>query len=303
MNLARPFLATVAVAALLVGATLSSVSSQASVSLQALIPDCQVLLIDDVDVPAEAPGRLLAMNVREGGRIEQGMLAAQIDDREPLLQKVAAELERDVAHARANDDIEVRYSIKASEVAAAELNRSLEINRRNAGSVPAAEIKRQQLERTRAELQIDRSRLDLKVAELTANVQNAAVQAADDAILRRRILVPFDGQVLQIYRQPGEWVAVGEPVLRVVRLDRLRVDGFIEARDFNVSEIANRPVTVEVELARGRKEQFRGRVVSVNPIVQAGNRYRVRAEVENRVEEDQWLLNPGAMASMVVHLQ
>jgi macrolide-specific efflux system membrane fusion protein len=152
-------------------------------------------------------------------------------------------------------------------------------------------------------LQIDRSRLDLKVAEMTANVQNAAVQAAEDAILRRRILVPFNGQVLQIYRQTGEWVALGEPVLRVARLDRLRVDGFINGSDYNVSELVNRPVTVEVELARGRKKQFRGRVVFVNPLVQAGNRYRVRAEVENRVEEEQWLLNPGAMATMVIHLQ
>jgi multidrug efflux pump subunit AcrA (membrane-fusion protein) len=297
MNLVKPFLVAAALAVPLAGVTLSSDSSQA------IVPDCQVLLINDVDVPAEAPGRLLEMNVTEGGRIEKGMLAAQIDDREPLLQKVAAQLERDAAHARANDDIEVRYSIKAFEVAEAELNRSLEINRRNAGSIPAAEIKRQQLERTRAELQIDRSRLDLKVAEMTANVQNAAVQAADDAILRRRILVPFNGQVLQIYRQTGEWVAVGEPVLRVVRLDRLRVDGFIDGLELNVAEIANRPVTVEVELARGRKEQFRGQVVFVNPLVQAGARYRVRAEVENRVEDEQWLLNPGAMAKMVIHLR
>ncbi|MBP90532.1 MAG: hypothetical protein CMJ64_28125 [Planctomycetaceae bacterium] len=297
MNLAKTLLVVAALAAPLAGVTLSSDSSQA------IVPDCQVLLIDDVDMPAEAPGRLLAMNVTEGVQIEQGMLAAQIDDREPLLQKVAAELERDAAHARADDDIEVRYSVKAFEVAEAELNRSLDINRRNAGAIPASEIKRQQLERTRAELQIDRSRLDLKVAEMTANVQNAAVQAAEDAILRRRILVPFNGQVLQIYRQTGEWVALGEPVLRVARLDRLRVDGFINGSDYNVSELVNRPVTVEVELARGRKKQFRGRVVFVNPLVQAGNRYRVRAEVENRVEEEQWLLNPGAMATMVIHLQ
>lgn len=297
MQVAKPLLIAALIAVPLASVTFSSDSTQA------VVPLCQVMLIHDVDVPAESAGRLLAVNVTEGNRIEKGMLAAQIEDREALLQKVAAELERDAAQARADDDIEVRYSIKAFEVADAELNRSLEINSRNAGSVPAAEVKRQQLERTRAELQIDRSRLDLRVAGMTANVQNAAVQAADDAILRRRILAPFNGQVIQVYRQAGEWVAAGEPVVRVVQLDRLRVDGFINGSNYNVSEIANRPVTIEVELARGRKERFQGKVVFVNPMVQAGNRYRVRAEVENRVEQDQWLLNPGSTATMVIHLQ
>lgn len=297
MQFIKPILIAGVLLAPFTAATMSSDSSQA------FVPHCQVLLIHDVEVPAEMPGRLLAMNVTEGNYIEKGMLAAQIDDREALLQKVAAELERDAAQARANDNIEVRYSIKAFEVAESKLKGSLDINSRNAGAIPATQIKQEQLERTRAELQIDRSRLDLKVAQMTADVQNAAVQASDDAILRRRILAPFDGQVLQVYRQAGEWVAAGEPVFRIVNLDRLRVDGFIEGSEYNVADIINRPVTVEVELARGRKEQFRGRVVFVNPLVQAGGRYRVRAEVENRLEQEQWLLNPGATATMVIHLQ
>jgi len=296
MHLIKPLLLVGVLAAPFATATLSSDSSQA------FVPHCQVLLIHDVEVPAEMPGRLVAMNVTEGNYVEEGLLTAQIDDREALLQKVAAELERDAAQARADDDIEVRYSIKAFEVANSKLKGSLDINSRNAGSIPATQIKQEQLERTRAELQIDRSRLDLKVAQMTADVQNAAVQAADDAILRRRILAPFEGQVVQVHRQAGEWVAAGEPVLRIVQLDRLRVDGFIERSEYNVAEIADRPVTIEVELARGRREQFRGRVVFVNPLVQAGGRYRVHAEVENRREDDQWLLNPGATATMLIHL-
>ena len=85
--------------------------------------------------------------------------------------------------------------------------------------------------------------------------------------------------------------------------DRLRVDGFVSGNDYAASEIANRPVTIEIELARGRKEAFQGRVVFVNPLVQAGNRFRVSAEVQNRQEEGQWLLNPRSTATMTIHLQ
>jgi len=272
-------------------------------SNRAVLSHCQVLLINDVDVPAEEAGRLLAVNAKEGDHVEKDSLVAQINNKQALLSKVAAELERDAAQTRADDDIEVRYSIKSFELAEDELNRADDINRRSPGTVPATEIRRKQLERTRAELQIDRSRLDLKVAQMTADVQNAAVQAAEDSIQRRRIVAPFSGQVVQVYRQSNEWVNIGEPVLRVVQMDRLYVDGFISGTEYSVVDIADRPVTVEIALARGRKETFKGQVVFVNPIVQAGNRYRVRAEVENRQEKNQWLLNPGSTATMVIHLQ
>jgi len=272
-------------------------------SNQALVPNCQVLLIHDVELSAEEAGKLTAVDVTEGMHVEQGAVIAQIDDSRALLDRDSAELELDAAQARADDDIEVRYAIKSFELADAELNQDLEINKRSPGTVPVAEVRRKELARTRANLQIDRSRLDLKVARMTADVQRAAVKAAEESVLRCQILAPFDGQVLQVLRQANEWVNVGEPVVRVIQMDRLRVDGFVNGAEYNVAEIATRPVTVEVELARGRKERFRGQIVFVNPLIQAGNRYRVRAEVENRQEQGHWLLNPGSTVTMVIHLQ
>ena len=288
---------------LLAAAPVSSGYPSSSSSSTAVIPHCQVLLIKDVDVSAAEAGRLVDVQVSEGDHIQQGTLVAQLDDRQAVLEKIAAELERDAAQTRAEDDIEVRYAIKSFELADAELTQDQEVNRQSPGTVPLTEIRRKQLAVTRADLQIDRSRLDLKISQMTAAVQNAAVQAADEKIRRRQLLAPFDGTVIQVHRQTSEWVNAGEPVMRVVQLNQLRVDGFISGDDYTVAEIANRPVTVEIELARGRKEQFTGRVVFINPLVQAGNRFRVSAEVENRQEQGQWLLNPGAEATMAIHLE
>ncbi|HRX82608.1 MAG TPA: hypothetical protein P5307_26255, partial [Pirellulaceae bacterium] len=119
-------------------------------SNRAVLSHCQVLLINDVDVPAEEAGRLLAVNAKEGDHVEKDSLVAQINNKQALLSKVAAELERDAAQTRADDDIEVRYSIKSFELAEDELNRADDINRRSPGTVPATEIRRKQLERTRA---------------------------------------------------------------------------------------------------------------------------------------------------------
>jgi macrolide-specific efflux system membrane fusion protein len=212
-------------------------------------------------------------------------------------------LERNAALAKANDDIEVKFATASFEVADAELQQSLDINRRSPNSVSASDIRRLTLAKKRAELQIDKSKLDLKVARLTADVQEAAVQAAEQAIHRRKIASPIDGMVVAVFRQTGDWVAAGDPVVHVVRLDRLRVEGFVPAADHDPTEIDGRPVTIEVELAHGRKAQFAGRVVFASPILQAGNKYRVRAEVENRQEAGQWLLRSGGTANMNVHLR
>jgi uncharacterized protein involved in type VI secretion and phage assembly len=86
-------------------------------------------------------------------------------------------------------------------------------------------------------------------------------------------------------------------------MDRLRVEGFLNGNDINPADVARRPVTVEIDLAQGRREQFTGEVVWVNPLMQAGNKFRIRAEVENRMERGEPLLRPGMTARMVVHLK
>jgi multidrug efflux pump subunit AcrA (membrane-fusion protein) len=88
----------------------------------------------------------------------------------------------------------------------------------------------------------------------------------------------------------------------VVRIDRLRVEGFLSASEFSPSEIAGRPVTVEVTLAGSRAARFSGQVVFISPLVAAGNKYRVRAEVENRSENGHPILRPGMSATMHIGL-
>ena len=135
---------------------------------------------------------------------------------------------------------------------------------------------------------------------MIADVHQAEVDAADIALARRQIVSPVDGEVVTVFHERQEWVSAGEPVLQVVRMDRLRVEGFVLASEVNVSEIAGGNVVVDVQLARGRKERFAGKVVFISPLVTSGGKYRVRAEVENRREQNQWLLRPGMNAMMTV---
>ncbi len=263
---------------------------------------CLVSLIEDVQVPALEPGPLAEVHVGEGTLVRQGERLATIDDRQAQLQKLAAERERDAAKARAESDIEVQYSQAAFEVADAELRQNEDVNARAPGSVPVAELRRLKLTRRRAELQIDKSRLDQQLAGMTAAAQQVAVDVADESIRRRQIDSPIDGMVVALLHRRGEWVNAGDAVARVVRMDRMWVEGFLSAADFDPAQIDGHAVEVRFELARQRTAQLPGKVVFVSPLVQAGNKFRVRAEVVNRMEQGQWLLRPGTEVDMTISL-
>ncbi|MEX2027515.1 MAG: biotin/lipoyl-binding protein, partial [Pirellulaceae bacterium] len=143
--------------------------SAAVPSAVAHLPDCLVYLIEDIQVPALEAGPLVKINVKDGDVVEQGQLLALLDDSQPKLQKMAAELERDAAIAKASDDIDVRFAQATLAYSIAELQRMLAIERKGAGSVTVQEIEKAKLAKQRDELQIDKSRLDAKVAKMPAD--------------------------------------------------------------------------------------------------------------------------------------
>ena len=264
------------------------------------LPDCLVYLIEDIQVPALEAGPLVKIHVQEGDVVEKGQLLAQLDDSQPKIQKHSAEIERDAAIAKASDDIDVRFAEATLAYSTAEVQRLLAVERKSAGSISMPEIEKAKLARHRDELQIEKSKLDMKVAKMTADKHHADVEAAELSVARRQILAPIGGEVATVCHEASEWVSAGEPGVQLVRMDRLRVEGFVTTTELNVDEIAGKQVIVEVELARGRRERFAGAVTYISPLVTAGGKYRVRAEVQNRLSGDEWLLRPGSAASMII---
>ena len=289
-------IATMAVTGPTRGGKVSSAPSNPTLS------HCLVSVKDEVQVPAQEPGVLSSLVVREGMLVRKGSLLGSIDDTERQMQKRLALIEHTAAREQAENDINVRYAIKAAEFAEAEYQQALDANAKVRGTFAATDVRRLKLGWHRAVLQIDQAKLDLRTAAFTADSRAAEVEAADTNISRRQIVAPLDGEVVDVVRHAGEWVQPGEPVLRIVRLDTLRIEGFLSASQYDPSEVANRPVTVAVTLARGRDVKLTGKIVYVSSLVQAGGEYRVWAEVTNRREEGQWLLRPGLKASMTIHV-
>lgn len=93
--------------------------------------------------------------------------------------------------------------------------------------------------------------------------------------------------------------------MRIARMDRLRIPGIVEGDQYEPHEIANRPVTVTLELARGREVEFTGQIVFAGVEKRIGNKFMVWAEVDNRTHadsQDHWMLQPGSVVRMRIHM-
>ncbi len=306
-----------------------------------VVPDCLITLIDDVALPTQEAGVLKKLGtpltdaegnpvldadgnpkylaVREGVQVAEGQVLAQIDDEMERRQKAAAEAKLEVGQLQAKNTVRVDYAVAAAEVAGAELEQAKAANRRHSGAVPAMELTRLKLALKQAELSITQSNNDLEIDRVSVRVREADDQIAALQIERRRILAPFDGMIVNRYVQEDEWVQPGDAVLRIVRMNRLRVEGYVFGRDVAPSRIRiGQRVTVRLEDSQqsaavdtgALQEPIEGEIVFVSPEIVGDGKYAVWAEVDNiwvprdssQPQDGYWLLLPGMDAEMTIDL-
>ncbi|MGE5193156.1 MAG: HlyD family efflux transporter periplasmic adaptor subunit [Deltaproteobacteria bacterium] len=261
-----------------------------------VIESALVTVIEEAEIPAKVEGVLSTVEVREGKMIEAGGIVARIEDAEVRLTHDRAKIEYEIAHKQADNDLKVRLARKSTDVARAELKRALESVEKYKKSVSDTELDRLRLAAERAELEIDQALHEQETARLTSRLKEIEMELAKEAVDRRTLISPISGMVVQVNLHQGEWVQAGKTAVRVLRVDRLRVEGFVFAKNLN-GDLVGRRVTLEVDLPGKQATRFEGAVVFVSPEVNPVNgQVRVWAEVDN----PKLLLRPGLRGSLTI---
>lgn len=256
-----------------------------------------VTIIEEVEIPAKVEGVLSSIEVREGQMVESQAVLARIEDAEARLTHDRAAIEYEIARKQAKNDTKVRIGRKASDVARSELRRALDSNAIKKNAVSEVEIDRLRLAADKSELEIDQALHEQETAELTSRLKETEMKLAQQAIDRRAIVSPIAGMVVQVNSQRGEWVQAGKTVIRVLRLDRLRVEGFVQSKQLT-GNLVGRKVTLTVDLPEKAGSEFTGTVVFVSPEIDPVNQtVRVWAEVDN----SKLLLRPGLRGKVTIH--
>jgi len=189
----------------------------------------------DVVLASDLGGTIVSIFAQEGQPIRKGQVLVQVDPR-------TEEASRREALARVKElDADLAFLER-------EVQRQASLHRDGVAS-------RQVLDQTRTQLELAVARRD--AAKATADRLGVV-------LAKLRITAPFDGTLLTRLVQPGETVAAGTPLLRVARMDRVRVEAEIDEFDLSKIRISSR-VKVRAEGMSGswlgHVEEIPGNVV------------------------------------------
>jgi multidrug efflux pump subunit AcrA (membrane-fusion protein) len=285
-----------------------------------VVDSCVVNLMDEVKLPADLPSQEAGVltilrkgaagadgalswgeRVSAGMNVAAGDLLGQIDNVMPGIMHEVAQRTLEIANKEAGNLVSVKYAEAAHDVAVSDYDTALATNEISRGTVTKTEIRRLVLLCKQYELQIEQAEYELEVAEISVKAQEAQLRAADADMARRNIVSPIDGIIVEVYPHEKEWVRPGEPIVHIVRMDQLRVEGKIDY-SHSAGVVAGSTVKVTAVLPNGRPHVFTGQIDSVSPLVDLSNRLAVRAVVKNQpaAEAGQWILRPGMQVHMTI---
>jgi multidrug efflux pump subunit AcrA (membrane-fusion protein) len=269
---------------------------------------CVVAPAEHVDLSPREPGILKDDPVKPGTRVDVGQLVLQLDDTKAQQELNVAKAKFNAADIKAKDDVNILYSEAANRVAQKEFVYNTQANQKVPGSVPKAKMDELELKCDETRLAITKAKHDKAVAEAEAGIADAEVKAAETMIELLKVKSPIDGEVVEVHKHKGEAVQPGESgVIRIVNLDKLWVEGPVEAAKFSREQLDNQPVSIEIPGAGTAKITVPGKVIFVSPEAESGDTsygsYTVRAEVQRERRDVPLPLHSGMRVEMVIQLK
>ena len=251
--------------------------------------------VDSAVVSARIPGPLLRVCVDLGDEAKAGETVlfevdpATVSNQVVIAREAAATARAQVAVAEAN-------ARKAAAVAAKAARDAERFGRLHAeGRVSDNEWETAQTRREAADADEAVARASLQLARQQVSQADAQLSIAERQLSDATVLAPLDGTVAARLREPGETVAPGVPVVRIVGSARLKALAFLPARHY--AEVV--PGETEVAVSAGGAAPVPAKVAAKSPAVDP----RLRVFEIKALLPGSGAAAPGAMADFRVVLE
>ena len=255
------------------------------------IEAAQLQLITNVEIAASAAGAVKKVSIKEGDKIKEGDMLVKLDAEEAFAAAQSARSELEISKEESKNNIDEKFAKVSTEVSGKVYQRSLNAVKQYAKSVSKTELERLKLEYERARLSGEQAERTATVNELKVDQRKAQLDLACVQLKNREIQSPVSGTVVQVFKQSGEWVQPGEPVVRIIDLSKLRVSCRCYLEDATPDEIAKEATFVYED------EKFKAKVVFASPEIDPDLQdFIVWAEIEN----PDGTLKPGMSGSIVL---
>lgn len=256
---------------------------------------CPVFATESVELPSQDAGVIASLDVVENDEVQAGQAIGKLDGRLVELEKSVTGLQVQVATAEAQDESEIKLATAFLEEAELQAEISEEMNNKGTGS--PSDVRQKQLAVSQAKVRLTQSKALKVQKELKAKLAQASLVVSQQKIERLVLKSPIDGTVTHLNHRPGEWVQAGAPIVKIIRLDELRIDCFVDIDQLDPARLVGMPIKVISK--RGVQETlFAGKISSYDPDVSSAGKIRVHAIVQNQKIGNHWQLLPGMSVSM-----
>lgn len=279
---------------LIVAASMLSAQDAHAQSSSQITTDCLLMVLDQVDLSARRDGVIQEMHVRLGDQISHGDAAFSLAQQEALANLNVAKARHQQAEGRAEN----RSAIDSAAVEVERSNREVSLLE-EVGRVPY-------LEKFRALNTNNKNKAELDVAKMThqENIDAARVTAAELEIAKldlsdRQIASPLEGTVVRQFKYRGDWCNRGDPVIRILRMDKLMLQGIVNVRDVAPNRARSMLAVATFQIAGEEPIIMPDLTIArVSPEVDLDGNYLVWTYIDNLRDESEsqngdWLLRPG----------
>lgn len=236
--------------------------------------------IESTKLAAEVAGKVNELDVVEGTPVSLGQPLGKIRDTAIRVQLERTKIAMAIARKKQRSEIDLQLAHKKNDVAQNELERAETANKRIANTYGPKEIDRLRLVAESTLLEIERAKHDREVAELQVMLAENEYRQQEELLERHKIQSPAVGVVVAINKRVGEWVEPGMELLEIVKIDRLRIEGFVSTAAAS-QNLVGRQANVTV-LAADQEQIVPAKVVFVSPDANPVNgQVRVYLEIDN----------------------
>lgn len=263
-----------------------------SASAATIVVPGNIEWIERAAVATKRPGVIEFIELTLGTDTKKG-------DEIAFLDAGMAKMERAIKEVPATDRSPIEIAEAKRELAAANMARAERLKNSGGNGV----ISPEEYQTKQAELKLADATLRNEIQKM--EIAKKELDASDLAVAEHVIRAPFDGEILDVLKQPGEAVQAMEPVVQMARTDMVRFFGYVPlevAAQLQKGMIVDVTPVVDGTEAAIEKKRFRGKLVFVGPEISASRtraEVQIKADLMNNQAKD---LRVGHKAEMTIYL-
>lgn len=214
--------------------------------------------VTETIVSSEAAGKLLAMEVKQGDKIETGQTIAVIDTIELVLKK-----EQTMAQLSASETKKQNVTAQIN-VLKEQKNNVLTTQKRISKMFSEQAATQQQMDDINGQVnvidkQISSTNTQFQLIASEMKVIKRQMDLLDEQLTKCRIKSPISGTILETYLETGELATPGKPILKMADLSNLELKVYVSGAQLPKVKLGNE-VKVLIDSSNKEMQPLKGKI-------------------------------------------